>query len=621
MNNIFKTVWCDAKGMYVVSSEFGKGCFKSKSSSGLMKKKPISLALKSVTAFLIIAIPAFNTSAANVQPTSNNIDATHSALNGELSIAGGSVNSSWATDNQNMQNAGSGRDYGIALGALSKGFWASVAVGDSAEGRSLYGTALGPHAKIDDSSDYAVTIGQNSDINKSNNGIALGSKALLSNAENSVVIGANASVNGAKGAVAIGSDSIAENDNTVSFGSSSLKRKLINLDTGTLSNNSSDAVNGSQLYATNEAVAKNSTDIASNTSSITSLSNNIASGKSGLIQLSDDGQSLVFADIASSATRFNAGNRVISGVNAGKLSADSDEAVNGSQLYATNTKVDKNTSDISSMSDAISKGKTGIVQLSDDGTSMVISDAAQGADTLNLGDRTISGVKAGELSETSTEAVNGSQLHATNQQVSQNTNSIKQLTNDVKSGKTGVAQVNGNKIVFDDKGQGTTTIDAGNRDITNIKKGEVSKTSSSAVNGSQLYDTNMKVENNTAEIAVNKNDIKTNKSDIAVHSHQIANLESSFSEMNGAFKNLTKEVDKNKKRADAGIAGAMAMSAIPYVSSQDVSFGMAVSGYQQQGALAAGMTFRTSDNSAIRLNTSWDSQHGSGVAAGFAVGW
>jgi len=308
-------------------------------------------------------------------------------------------------------------------------------------------------------------------------------------------------------------------------------------------------------------------------------------------------------------------------VNAGKLSADSDEAVNGSQLYATNTKVDKNTSDISSMSDAISKGKTGIVQLSDDGTSMVISDAAQGADTLNLGDRTISGVKAGELSETSTEAVNGSQLHATNQQVSQNTNSIKQLTNDVKSGKTGVAQVNGNKIVFDDKGQGTTTIDAGNRDITNIKKGEVSKTSSSAVNGSQLYDTNMKVENNTAEIAVNKNDIKTNKSDIAVHSHQIANLESSFSEMNGAFKNLTKEVDKNKKRADAGIAGAMAMSAIPYVSSQDVSFGMAVSGYQQQGALAAGMTFRTSDNSAIRLNTSWDSQHGSGVAAGFAVGW
>ncbi|ECM9734759.1 TPA_asm: hypothetical protein GDL57_23565, partial [Salmonella enterica] len=44
--------------------------------------------------------------------------------------------------------------------------------------------------------------------------------------------------------------------------------KITNLAAGTLAADSTDAVNGSQLFATNENVSQNTTDIAANTDSI-----------------------------------------------------------------------------------------------------------------------------------------------------------------------------------------------------------------------------------------------------------------------------------------------------------------------------------------------------------------
>ena len=405
-------------------------------------------------------------------------------------------------------------------------------------------------------------------------------------------------------------------------------RVMAGVKAGALGEGSLEAVNGSQLYTTNQNVKKNATDIATNTTGIAinttdiaNLGSSLASGKTGILQVSEDGKELMFSNIASGARMLNMGNRTITGVSAGAINATSTEAVNGTQLYTTNTKVEQNSNDIHALSNDMASGKAGLIQIDESNNSLVINDSGKNIGKFDMGDRTVSGVKAGELSQSSTEAVNGSQLYETNQQVSHNTTAISQLSNDISSGKAGIVQVEGNKIVLNDKGKATTTIDAGGRDITNVKKGEITKTSNAAVNGSQLFETNVKVDNNTKNINKNTNDISKNKSDIATHSNQIANLKSSFTGMNKAFADLTKEVDRNKKRAEAGIAGAMAMTAIPYVTSQDYSFGMAMSGYQQQGAVAAGMSFRTSDNSAVRVNTSWDSQHGTGIAAGFAVGW
>jgi len=90
---------------------------------------------------------------------------------------------------------------------------------------------------------------------------------------------------------------------------------------------------------------------------------------------------------------------------------------------------------------------------------------------------------------------------------------------------------------------------------------------------------------------------------------------------NQRFGELKRQVERNRKRADAGIAGAMAMTAIPKVDGKDVSFGMAMSGFRDQGAVAAGFNIQTSPNTAVKLNTAWDSQSGAGVAAGIAMGW
>ncbi len=55
---------------------------------------------------------------------------------------------------------------------------------------------------------------------------------------------------------ALGADSIADLDNTVSVGNSSLKRKIVNVKNGAIKSDSYDAINGSQLYAISDSVAK-----------------------------------------------------------------------------------------------------------------------------------------------------------------------------------------------------------------------------------------------------------------------------------------------------------------------------------------------------------------------------
>ncbi|MEX3901749.1 hypothetical protein AB4Y34_41930, partial [Paraburkholderia sp. BR10954] len=175
------------------------------------------------------------------------------------------------------------------------------------------------------------------------------------------------------------------------------------------------------------------------------------------------------------------GVRTLSGVKAGTLSAASSEAVNGSQLYATNqgvaqnasniagldTRVTQNTTAIGGMDTRITQNETNITSidgrvtnvegsvqniandLSSGVVGLVQQDAGTNAITVakdKAGDlvdftgtdgvRTLSGVKAGTLSATSSEAVNGSQLYATNQGVAQNASNIAGLDTRVTQNTT-----------------------------------------------------------------------------------------------------------------------------------------------------------------------------------------
>ncbi|MBR8178530.1 YadA family autotransporter adhesin [Burkholderia ambifaria] len=104
--------------------------------------------------------------------------------------------------------------------------------------------------------------------------------------------------------------------------------RITNVKAGTLSATSTDAVNGSQLYATNQQVSKNTTDIANLQDNVT----NIANGKAGLVQQQDPkGAITVGKDSGGTSVDFTgtAGDRVLTGVAAG---VNANDAVNMAQF-------------------------------------------------------------------------------------------------------------------------------------------------------------------------------------------------------------------------------------------------------------------------------------------------
>ncbi|EBD6055640.1 autotransporter adhesin SadA, partial [Salmonella enterica] len=142
--------------------------------------------------------------------------------------------------------------------------------------------------------------------------------------------------------------------------------KITNLAAGTLAVDSTDAVNGSQLFDTNEKVDQNTADITTNTNSINQNTTDIATNTTNINNLSDsittltDDALLWDADSGTfSASRSGSASK-ITNLAAGTLAADSTDAVNGSQLFATNENVSQNTADITTNTNSINQNTTDI---------------------------------------------------------------------------------------------------------------------------------------------------------------------------------------------------------------------------------------------------------------------
>ncbi|STH92845.1 hemagglutinin/invasin [Citrobacter braakii] len=305
--------------------------------------------------------------------------------------------------------------------------------------------------------------------------------------------------------------------------------KITNLAAGTLAADSTDAVNGSQLFATNENVSQNTTDIATNTTNINNLSNSVTT-------LTDDALLWDADSGAFSANHAGSASKIIN-VAAGELSEDSTDAVNGSQLYETNQKVDQNTSDIADINTTITN--LGTDALSWDEATNSFS-ASHGSSTANK----ITNVAAGELSESSTDAVNGSQLFETNEKVDQNTTDIAANTTNISQNSTAIENLNtsvtdintsitgltDNALLWDeDIGAFSANHDGSTSKITNVATGELSEDSTDAVNGSQLYETNQKVDQNTSAIA----DINTSITNLGTDALSWDDEEGAFSASHG----------------------------------------------------------------------------------------
>ena len=207
-------------------------------------------------------------------------------------------------------------------------------------------------------------------------------------------------------------EAIAKNTADISKNAEAISKNTENIK----NNSKAIAENAKNIQKNTEAIAKNTADISKNTEAIGKLDERVTKveevAKKHTTVSTDDTNVQINED-----TNKDGGKDY-------KVSLNKD--LNLSSVTTGDTKMDTNgvtVKDVSLTKDGLSIGNKTYV--SDKG--------------LNANDQKVTNVAAGDLSEKSTDAVNGSQLFATNQQVVQNAQSISKLGNRINKVGAGAA--------------------------------------------------------------------------------------------------------------------------------------------------------------------------------------
>ena len=240
----------------------------------------------------------------------------------------------------------------------------------------------------------------------------------------------------------------------------------------------------------------------------------------------------------------------ISGVAAGAVTADSTDAVNGSQLHAVATEAGKhskvvNGSNINVEEAELNGQKIYKVGLNDD--------VLLGKPTGN--NVSISGTK-GTIETTGYIATKdriiadkGAQLAGINVSGNIISNGAARIALYGDSGVAGMVNGKGASLYMQD---GNTVINQKvaidqNGKISGVAAGAITADSTDAVNGSQLKQTNDNVAQNKADIAQNKADIAQNKADIAQNKADIAQNKADIAQNKADIAQNKADIAQNKK--------------------------------------------------------------------------
>lgn len=472
-----------------------------------------------------------------------------STLNGDMQMILGSRSSinGWGSVVVGTASALAGRG-SVLVGneAIAKGDRA-VAVGFKAEATGGYSTVLGASSVASgvgttavghDARAYSqnsIAVGSGARTVESTAGvsrIAIGGNAFAGTAgySGAIAVGGNARAEYsgvalghhakalANGSVAIGANSEATEANSFSVGNTSTKRRIVNVADGRLNATSTDAVTGKQLNSTNSNVtATRSVADSAKTNADNALAK--ANTLSGLLsQTSASGNVRVGGSNTGAVLDVrNSGNanRKITGVADATLSATSTEAVSGKQLNATNSNVTAARSVANSAKtnadSALSKANTLSGLLSQTSASGNVRVGASNSGTVldvrnsASASRKIMGVADATLSTTSTDAVSGKQLNATNVNVTAARSIADTAKTNADSALTKANTLSGllsQTSALGDVRLGATNsgtvLDVRNsanasRKITGVADAALSTTSTDAVTGRQLNDTNSNV--------------------------------------------------------------------------------------------------------------------------------
>ncbi|TSD84301.1 hypothetical protein FFK22_033190 [Mycobacterium sp. KBS0706] len=540
--------------------------------------------------------------------------------NGAKADAAGGNNSIALGTQANAQNASVaiGRDANAIEASTAMGLRAnaagvrSVAIGNDSEALAALTVALGDNTSVAATAGTgSVAIGHASQVLGGTGAVAIGEGQTV-NGNGAVAIGDPNTVTGT-GAVGLGANNTATGTGALALGNSNTATGQGSIALGSTSS----ATGAGSLAFGDTASAGNAGDVALGSGSVTAAAVSTASTTIA-------GTTYNFAGTAPTSTvsvGAPGAERTITNVAAGRVAATSTDAVNGSQLFATNTSVNTLNTKVDNINngggikyfhatstladsqatgtDSTAAGPEAVASVQD-GVAVGhgataganVGDVALGSgsttaavvattstkiagttynfagttptSTVSVGapgaERTITNVAAGRLSATSTDAVNGSQLFATNTAVDSVANEVTTITgklthyysvndggtpganydNDGATGTNAVAAGVGASATAADAvalGNGATAGDAGavalgsgsvtaaavgtasttiagttynfagtaptstvsvgapgaERTITNVAAGRIAIDSTDAVNGSQLFATNTSV--------------------------------------------------------------------------------------------------------------------------------
>lgn len=608
-----------------------------------------------------------------------------------------------------------GRSYAGAQSATALGTLAnasaivSTAVGNGAKASAVEASALGNGAnasggaalalgaKSDASATNALAIGQTSKASKMN-AVAIGQNS-NSSAVNAIALGTSSNVSGVS-AVVIGNQAKGTHENSVTLGSYSssaandfdktakalsyfgdkssvtvnyngtsstqkgavsvgdgkLVRQIQNVGAGRITAESTDAVNGSQLYQAYYNAGFNIQNNKTDTSRInTNGKVNFVNGKNTevvvtdgdnaaniTVNLKDDinvksvtANNVTVGPVTINQNGINAGDKKITNVSNGTISADSKEAVNGSQLYAAKNELNTNITKAAAAAKTEVKAGTNVEVTSETGANN------QTIYTVNAKDTSASVEAASDAVTVTvgekTEVKNGiSVTTVTNYKVDLSQKTKDEIKNAGGRGFNVTASASEGTVVnevAEETVQSTATkmdkltLDAGKNIKLTHKKGKVL---SVAVSDTPTF------KNVTTTGDLNVGGTVHAHGGLDVHNNRIVNVadpkdptdavnkryvDNAVKNINNNINRLDNKIDHVDRRLRAGIAGATAISFLQRpneVGKSLVSVG--VGGYRNENALAVGYG-RNSDNNKVSIKVGASINTRSDVNWGGSIGY
>ncbi|HGM9759248.1 TPA: YadA-like family protein [Proteus mirabilis] len=381
--------------------------------------------------------------------------------------------------------------------------------------------------------------------------------------------------------------------------------KIFNIKDGTLSENSKEAVNGSQLFKIDsvkaDKVSLNNTDknVSENADSINKLDENLKKTNQ---------------QIEINTTSINKHNMELKEYN----SAIKD--------------IDFKTRDLTNTADILSKIAIKTQQDMNENTQSISrlnqdkADKAQLVETDKRVDANAHNLAMHQTRiEANRDAINGlnqdkadkAQLAETDKRVGANTHNIATYQNSIDNNTQAIDWLDKNKV---DKAQliETTNLVRENTAEINSNREAIDDIKSSNILQENLI-------NHRTDNLINLEKISRDEGDKRVltssKSYTDSRFSSAISYADDKFGQLDNKINQKEKKLNAGIAGVTAISSIPYVSENTFSYGMGVGNYQNGNAIAAGVQLKTIYNSNIRVNISWDSSSNTALGVGISGGW